>query len=150
MDRCTGHIIDIMLKTCLYACIVLNAVLNSVSVILRRPVHLSMLSWSSFNQYYAQYSFLTTGCFPTKPLSIQRTAVRGMNPVTMTIINPRTEYWPSRDRTIDLLFSSPAHYRLSYVAEQYWIWRQTPYSLLDKWGLKHQVFCCCPKKQSFS
>ena len=21
---------------------------------------------------------------------------RGMNPVTMTIINPRTEYWPSR------------------------------------------------------
>jgi hypothetical protein len=31
---------------------------------------------------------------------------RGMNPVAMIIINPRKEYWPSRDRTSDLLFSS--------------------------------------------
>ena len=36
---------------------VFNAVFNSISVISRRPVHLSMLSWSSFNQYSAQYSF---------------------------------------------------------------------------------------------
>ena len=46
-------------------CMVINAIVNSISVISRRPVHLPMLSWSSFNQYSAQYSFQTTGCFPT-------------------------------------------------------------------------------------
>ena len=53
-----------------------NDVFNSISVISRRPVHLSMLSWSSFNQYSAQYSFQATGCLPTLPLSKKRTAVR--------------------------------------------------------------------------
>ena len=43
---------------------VFNAILNSLSVILQRPVHLSKLSWSSFDQYSAQYSFQATGCFP--------------------------------------------------------------------------------------
>ena len=52
-----------------------NAVFKSSSVILQ-PVHLSMLSWSSFNQYSPQDSFQTTGCFPTQPLSKQRTAAR--------------------------------------------------------------------------
>ena len=42
-----------------------NAVFNSISVISRRPVHISMLSWSSFHQYSAQYSFQATGCLPT-------------------------------------------------------------------------------------
>ena len=77
---------------------VFNVVFNSISVTSRRPVHLSMLSWSSFNQYSAQYPLQTTGCLPTYSLSKQRTAVRerGMNPVAMTIIDPRKEYWPSR------------------------------------------------------
>ena len=47
-------------------CMVFNAVLNSVSVTLRRPVHQCILSWSSFNQCSAQYSFFpASGCFPT-------------------------------------------------------------------------------------
>ena len=32
-------------------CMVFNAVSNSILVILRRPLHLSMLSWNSFNRY---------------------------------------------------------------------------------------------------
>ena len=46
-------------------CMVFNAVSNIFSVISRRPLHLSMLSWNSFNQYSAQYSFQATSCFPT-------------------------------------------------------------------------------------
>ena len=46
-------------------CIVFNAIFKSISIILWQPVHLSMPSWSSFNQYSAQYSFQATGCFPT-------------------------------------------------------------------------------------
>ena len=59
-----------------------NALLNSISVILRKPVNLSMLTWSSCNQYSAQYSFQATGS-----LTIVKTtdsSERGMNPVTMT------------------------------------------------------------------
>ena len=44
---------------------VFNAVLSSISVISRRPMQLSMHSWSSLNQYSAQYSFQATGCYPT-------------------------------------------------------------------------------------
>ena len=46
-------------------CMAFNVVFNSISVILWQPVQLSMLSWSSFNQYSAQYSFQVTRCFPT-------------------------------------------------------------------------------------
>ena len=60
----------------LVGCMVFNTVFNSISVISGRPVQLSMLSLSSFNQYSAQYSFQGTGCFPTKPLSKHRTALR--------------------------------------------------------------------------
>ena len=56
-------------------CMVFNAVFNSISVISRQPVHLSMLSWSSFKQYSAEYSFQATGCFPTQPLAKQWTVV---------------------------------------------------------------------------
>ena len=35
-----------------------NAIFDSISVVSRRQVHLSMLSWMSVNQY-------STGCFPT-------------------------------------------------------------------------------------
>ena len=48
-----------------FDCVVFNAVFNNISIISRRPVHLSRLSGSSFNQYSAQYSFEATGCFPT-------------------------------------------------------------------------------------
>ena len=44
---------------------VFNSVFNSISLISRRPVYLSMVSWSSFNQYFAQYFFQDTGCFHT-------------------------------------------------------------------------------------
>ena len=44
---------------------VFNAVSNSISVISQWPVDLSMLLWSSFNQFSAQYSIQATGCFPT-------------------------------------------------------------------------------------
>ena len=40
---------------------------KSISVISLRQVHLSMLSLISFNQYSAQYSFQTTGCFSSSP-----------------------------------------------------------------------------------
>ena len=51
--------------TTLIDCMVLNTVFKSISVVSWQPVHLSMLSWSSFNQFSAQYSFQATGCFPT-------------------------------------------------------------------------------------
>ena len=50
---------------------VLNTVLNSISDISWQLAHLSMFSWSSFNQYSKQYSLQATGCFPTKPSSKQ-------------------------------------------------------------------------------
>ena len=76
---------------------VFNAVFISISVISWRQVDLSMLSMNSFNQYSAQYSFEVTDCF--SHITIVETTDSGeggMNPVAMTIINPRIEYWPSR------------------------------------------------------
>ena len=70
---------------------VFDTVFNSISVIMQQPVHLSMLSWSSFSQYSLQYSFQATGCFPN--ITIVETtdsSERGM-----TIINPWKEYWLS-------------------------------------------------------
>ena len=69
-------------------CMVFNdAGFNIISVISRRPVHLSMISCSSFHQYSARY-FLQA----TRPLLSQITnietmdsAERGRNSVTMTI-----------------------------------------------------------------
>ena len=76
---------------------IFNAVFNGISVISQRPVHLSMLSWSSFNQYSAPYFFpshwLLSHIFIAETTD---SAERGMNPVVMTIINPRNEYWPNR------------------------------------------------------
>ena len=82
---------DLMhLRDAFIHCMVFNAVFNNISVISRRPMHLSMLSLSSLNQYSSQYSF---------PITIVETTdsdERGMNPVAMTIISPRKEYSPSR------------------------------------------------------
>ena len=44
---------------------VFSSISNYISVISRRPVHLSMLSWSSFYQSSSQYSFQVSDCFPT-------------------------------------------------------------------------------------
>ena len=76
---------------------VFNAVFHIISVKSSRPVHLSMLSCSSFYQYSAQYSSKVTGCFFR--IAIVETInsdEKGMNPVAMTIVNPWQEYWPSR------------------------------------------------------
>ena len=54
----------------LICCMGFNAVFNTISVISQRPVHLPMLSWSSIDQYSAQYSFQATGCFPNEHLEI--------------------------------------------------------------------------------
>ena len=45
--------------------LVFNAFFNIISVISRRPLHLSILSLSSFNQNSAQYSLQASGFFPT-------------------------------------------------------------------------------------
>ena len=59
---------ELRLIDLLYA---VNAVFNIISVISRRQVRLSMLSWSSLNQYASKYSYQDTGCFPTYTLSKQ-------------------------------------------------------------------------------
>ena len=56
----------------------LNTVFNIISVILQQPVHLSMLTWSAFYQFFEQYSFQATDCFPNT-------------------INPWKQYWLSWD-----------------------------------------------------
>ena len=75
-------------------CMVFNAVFYSISVIPRRPVNLSMLSWSFFNQYNILSK--PPAVFPYKHCQTTDSGERGMNPVAMTIINPRKEYWPSQ------------------------------------------------------
>ena len=69
-----------------------NAVFNSISVISRWPVHLSMLSWSYSNTLFFPSHWLLSHItiFETRD-----SGERGMNPVAMTIINPRKEDWPS-------------------------------------------------------
>ena len=76
---------------------VFNAVFNTISVVSRRPVHLPMLSWSSLK------SVLLIIFFPSNWLlshiiivEIMDSGERGMNPIVMTIINPRKEYWMRR------------------------------------------------------
>ena len=73
--------------------------LGLIPVISLRPVHLSMLCWSSFNEYSAQYTIFFPSHWLLSHITIVETTdsgERGMNPVAMTIINPGKEYWPSR------------------------------------------------------
>ena len=59
-------------------------------------MHLSMLSWSSFKQYYTQYFFLSHWLlFHITIVETTDRGERGMNPVAVTLINPQKEYWPS-------------------------------------------------------
>ena len=94
--------------------LLLNAVFNSISVISRPPVHLSMLSWRSFNQYSAQYALQGTGCFPHK--TIVETTDSGERGILRQSSILGKNIGQAGNRTSDLLFSSPQHYRLSYGA----------------------------------
>ena len=83
-------------------------------IILWQPLHLSMLFWNSFNRYSNVLS---------KPLTAfqhnhrRRTVMRGMNPVTKTIINPLKEYWSSRgsNQQPPVLKSSMLHAELAGI-----------------------------------
>ena len=70
---------------------VFNAVLNNISVISRRPVHLSILL-GFFVFFFPSYLLFSH----TTIVGIMDSCQRGMHPGAMTIINPRKEYWPSR------------------------------------------------------
>ena len=76
---------------------VLNAVFNSISVVLRRPVHLSMLFWRYFHQYYG-IIYLPSHWLLSNITIVETmdSGEREMNPVAMTIINPIKEYWPNQ------------------------------------------------------
>ena len=117
---------------------VFNAVSNNISVISRRPVHLSTLSWSSFDQYSA----VRTIFFPSHWLLSHITFVdttdsgeRGMNPVAMTIINHRKEYWPRlglnqrppvlKSATLPTeLWGSAFQTKRNSKRQSVWIWRK--------------------------
>ena len=75
---------------------VYNAIFNSISVLSQRPAHLSLLSWSSFNQY-SRTIFFSSHWLRSHITIVETTDSdeRGMNPVAMTIINSRKKYWPS-------------------------------------------------------
>ena len=81
-------------------CMAFNAVFNSnvISFVSRPPVHLSMLSCSSFNLCSAQYSLQATGCF-SRITIVEKldSGEKGMNPVAMTIINLQKEYQPRQE-----------------------------------------------------
>ena len=96
-------------------CMVFNVVFNNISVKSQQPVQLSMLSWSSFDQYSAQYSLSATGCFPTW----QQTAVQEkiiLSQWLSSILGKNIGQ--NGNQTSDLLFSSAQRCRLSYGAQQ--------------------------------
>ena len=82
----------------LVCCMEFNAVFISISVISRWPVHLFMLSWSFFLTRALRTIFFPSHWLLSHQIIVETTdsIERGKNPVAMTIINPRKEYWPSR------------------------------------------------------
>ena len=92
------------------------AVFNNISLISLRPMHLSMLSSRSFNQYSAQYSFQATGCFPT---SSKQWAMREKWILSQWLSSISEEnIGRTEDRTSNLACTSPSPicYRLLYGA----------------------------------
>ena len=72
-------------------------------------LHLSVLSWSSFNQNSAQYSFQATGCLHTWPLLKKRTTVREEGVLSQWLSSIlRKNIGQAEDWTSDILFSSPS------------------------------------------
>ena len=112
-------------------CMKFNAIFNSVLVISLRPMHLPMPFWSSFNWFFAQYSFQATGCFPTQSLLKQWTAMREewiLSQWLSLILGKNTA--KAKDWTNNILFSSPVRYQLSYGArlnnpEKHNVWKQS-------------------------
>ena len=97
----------------IFGCMVFNAVFNSISVISRRQLHLSMLSWCSLNYYSAQYSFQATGCFPTY---LTDSSERRTKHVAMTLINLPREYWPNWGSN-----QRPAVFKLAKLLTELWV-----------------------------
>ena len=73
---------------------VLSTVFSLILAVLRQA-HLYMLSWSAFHQYFTQYSFQATGCFPTTIVEKMDSGERGINLIAMIIVRPWREYWLS-------------------------------------------------------
>ena len=75
---------------------VFYTVFNSISVLSRRSVHLSMLSLRFyfcpvFRTIFIPSHWLLSN---TSVVETMDSGERGMNPVAMIIINPMKEYWP--------------------------------------------------------
>ena len=136
---------------------VFNAIFNSISVT-SQPVHLSMLFWSSFNQYSAQYSFQATGCFCRKPMLKQRRTVREewiLLQWLSSILGKNIGR--ARDYTSNLLFSSWQCYQLSYEA-RHRTWEQGTAGLIpgfaiffsqDWWYVIWQDLLLCRQRSLF-
>ena len=61
-------------------------------------LHLSMLSWSSFSSTPDNILAYPLPAFPPRHRQNKRQRDRRMNPVGMTIMDPRKNYWPSHGR----------------------------------------------------
>ena len=57
------------------------------SVISWQQMHLPILSWNSIHQYFTQYSFKATSCFPIA--ETMDCDERVINPIAKTIFDPR-------------------------------------------------------------
>ena len=96
----------------LICCIFYYAVFNIILIISRYPVHLSMLSWGSFDQYSTQYSFQATGCFPTQSSSKKQkmdNSKRGIHLAAISIVIPGKNISRAKDsnqRPLVLKFST--------------------------------------------
>ena len=73
-------------------CMGLNAVFNNISVISRGLVHLSLLCLSPPNYIYIPSHWLLSYIAIVEAMNSGKWE---MNPVAITIINRRKEYWPS-------------------------------------------------------
>ena len=91
------------------------AAFNSLSVISQSPVHPSCFPGVLFTSTPPNTFSKPLAASHITTVETMDSGERGVDPVPMTIIiDPRKEYWPSRDQTSDLLFSSPQCYQLSY------------------------------------
>ena len=82
------------LVDCLNDCMAFKAFISSISVLLRQPVHLSMPSWGSLKPVF-RTMFLPRHWLLSHIAVVKTMDSSEMNPVAMTIINPRKEYWPN-------------------------------------------------------
>ena len=90
---------------------------------LRQPVHLSMLSWSSFN-LSAPHNILSKLLLHITIVETMDCCERGMNSVSMTIINPWKEYCPSQGSNLSppVLKSCVLPTELWGSAKHCWLW----------------------------